>query len=100
MEVVQPPDGEDRPIEDELIGLDPDDPETREFADHLKRMRTNRSGYTVDGYLNGVGDFADSANRAVGHRRLTAVILVGLLLLGALWAIWRAIEFVLTTFFH
>lgn len=97
---VQPPDGDDRPIEDELIGLDPDDPETKEFAEHLERMRANRPGYTVEGYIDGVGDFANSANRLGGHRRLTAVILVGLLLLGALWAAWRTIEFVLGTFVH
>ncbi|HWC81563.1 MAG TPA: hypothetical protein VG756_16555 [Pseudonocardiaceae bacterium] len=86
------------PIEEELIGLDRDDPETKAFAEHLERMRTNRPGYTVEGYVQGVGDFANSANRAVGHRRLTAVILVGLLLLGAGWAIWQTIEFVAGTF--
>jgi hypothetical protein len=85
-------------VEYELIGLDPNDPETRAFAEHLERMRTNHSNYTVEGYLSGVGDFANSANRANGHRRLTAVILVGLLLLGAIWAIWQTLGTVLSTF--
>lgn len=98
------PDERDEPdegpgsVEDELIGLDPDDPETRAFAEHLNRMRTNRPNFTVEGYLDGVGDFADSSNRANGHRRLTAVILVGLLLLGALWAVWQTLGTVWSTF--
>jgi hypothetical protein len=91
---------DDTSIEDELIGLDPDDPETRAFAEHLRRMRNDRPGYTVEGYLRGVGDFANSANRAVGHRRLTALILVGLLLLGAVWAVWQTLGFVIGTFLH
>jgi hypothetical protein len=86
-------------VENELIGLDPDDPETRAFAAHLRRMRTPTNAYTVEGYLRGVGEFANSANRAVGHRRLTAVILVSLLLLGVLYAAWQTLGTVLSTVF-
>ena len=93
-------DGPHDPFDDELIGLDPDDPETRAFAEHLSRMRDPGNRYTVEGYLNGVGEFANSANRANGHRRLMAVILVGLLLLGVAWAVWQTLIDVLGTFAH
>ena len=82
---------------DELVGLDPDDPEAREFAAHLARMRRDRPCYTVEGYLDGVTDFADSANRAQGGRRLGAVVLVLLLLVVAGFLIWEAALFVVTT---
>lgn len=85
-------------IDDELIGLDPDDPETRAFADHLRRMQAPTNSFTVEGYLRGFGEFANSANRANGHRRLTAVIVVGLLLLGVLYAIWETLGTVFSTF--
>jgi hypothetical protein len=91
-------DGDEDPIADELIGLDPDDPETLAFAEHLRRMQTPSSSYTVEGYVRGFSEFANSANRANGHRRLTAVVLVALLLVGVLWAIWQAVGFVLSTF--
>ena len=48
-------------------------------------------GYTVEGYLEGVQDFADSANRTTGHQRLVAVIVVGLILLGVILTIWFAL---------
>ncbi|MGQ0480896.1 MAG: hypothetical protein ACT4O0_07715 [Pseudonocardia sp.] len=84
---------------EELVGLDPDDPEAQAFAAHLDRMQRSRPGFTVEGYLDGVGDFADSANRASGGRRLLAVVLVGLLLLVAGVLIWDALHFVVTTWF-
>jgi hypothetical protein len=87
------------PIADELIGLDPDDPETRAFAEHLRRMRNDRPSFTVEGYLRGVADFADSANRARGGRRLGAVVLVLLLLLVAGYLIADALGFVVSTWF-
>jgi hypothetical protein len=87
------------PIEDELIGLDPDDPETRAFAEHLGRMRNDRPSFTIEGYLHGVSDFADSANRAQGGRRLGAVVLVLLLLLVAVYLIMDALGFVVSTWF-
>jgi hypothetical protein len=91
-------DDDSDPIEDELIGLDPDDPETRAFAEHLRRMQAPTNSFTVEGYLRGVGEFANSANRANGHRRLMAVILVSLLLLGVIWAAWQTIVEVFSTF--
>ena len=90
-------DGED-PIADELIGLDPDDPETRAFADHLRRMQTPSPSFTVEGYVRGIADFANSANRASGHRRLMAVIVVGLILIGVVWAAWQTLGTVFATF--
>ena len=93
-------DGSPDPIADELIGLDPDDPETRAFADHLRRMQTPSNSYTVEGYIRGFGDFANSANRASGHRRLTAVIVVGLILIGVLWAVWETLGTVFSVFGH
>lgn len=83
---------------DELIGLDPDDPETRAFAEHLRRMQTPAPSFTVEGYVRGVGEFANSANRAVGHRRLMAVILVTLILIGVAWTVWRTLGDVVNTF--
>ena len=86
-------------FDDELIGLDPDDPEVQAFAAHLDRQHRVRSSYTVEGYLSDVGDFADSANRLGGHRKLMAAILVLLILLGVTITAWDALVFVVTTFF-
>jgi hypothetical protein len=87
-------------IDDELIGLDPDDPETQAFAAHLERQHRVRPSFTVEGYLSDVGDFADSANRLGGHHKLMAGILVVLILLGVTITAWDALVFVVTTFFH
>ena len=85
--------------DDELIGLDRDDPEVQAFAAHLERTRNaGRPGFTVEGYLAGMGDFADSANRADGLRRLAAVTVTALLLLGALYAVWQVLVVVFSTF--
>lgn len=84
-------------FDDELIGLDPDDPEAQAFAEHLDRMRRDRPAFTVEGYLAGVGDFADSANRAEGGRRWAAVGLVLALLAVAAFVVWEAIMFVMAT---
>ena len=94
----RPPEGAERRFADDLIGLDPADPEARAFAEHLDRMERNRPGFTVEGYLGGVQDFADSANRMGGHRRMTAILLIGLLLLGVLVAVWDTLGLVLDTF--
>lgn len=85
-------------FDDELVGLDPDDPEARAFAAHLDRQQQVRSGYTVEGYLSDVSDFADSANRLGGHYKLMAGILVLLILLGVTITAWDAILFVVATF--
>jgi hypothetical protein len=84
-------------FDDELVGLDPDDPEAKAFAAHLDRMQRNRPGFTVEGYLAGVGEFADSANRAQGGRRWGAVLVVALLLAVAAFLVWEAFMFVVTT---
>jgi hypothetical protein len=93
-----PDDRDEPPLDDELIGLDPDDPETQEFKAHLERQHRLHPGYTVEGYLSGVSDFADSANRLGGHRKLMASILVHLILLGVVITAWDALVYVVTTF--
>jgi hypothetical protein len=84
-----------RQFDDALLGLDPDDPEARAFAAHLDRMQRHDPTFTVEGYLSGVGDFADSANRAEGGRRWSAVLVVLLLLAVAAYVVWDALVFVL-----
>jgi hypothetical protein len=84
-------------FDEELIGLDPDDPEAQAFAAHLDRMRRERPTFTVEGYLDGVREFADSANRAEGGRRWAAVLVVLLLLAAAAYAVWEALVFVVAT---
>ena len=80
------------------MGLDPADPEAQAFAAHLDRLERQRPGFTVEGYLADVGDFADSDNRAAGLRRTVAVVVVGLILVGVLVAVWNALGFMFTTF--
>jgi hypothetical protein len=84
-------------FDDELLGLDPDDPEAQAFAAHLDRMQRQGPTFTVEGYLDGVRAFADSANRAEGGRRWAAVVLVGLLLVVAGYVVVDALMFVVTT---
>jgi hypothetical protein len=91
--------GRSRQFDDELIGLDPDDPDAQAFAAHLDRMQRQRPAFTVEGYLDGVREFADSANRASGGRRWAAVAVALLLLTVAGWAVWEALVFVLGTRF-
>ena len=86
-----------RQFDDELLGLDPHDPEAQAFAAHLDRMQRQRPAFTVEGYLDGVREFADSANRAEGARRWAAVVLVALLLAVALYVAGDALLFVLGT---
>lgn len=78
------------------MGLDPDDPEARAFAEHLDRMQRDRPSFTVEGYLAGVGEFADSANRAEGGRRWAAVLVTVLLLAVAAFVVWEALVFVVS----
>lgn len=84
-------------FDDELLGLDPDDPEAQAFAAHLDRMQRQRPAFTVEGYLDGVGEFADSVNRAEGGRRWAAVLVVLLLLAVAAYLVWDALVFVMLT---
>jgi len=99
VEPGRPGDPADDVVADELIGLDPDDPETLAFAEHLGRMHNDRPSFTVEGYLDGVADFAESANRAQGGRRLGAVVLALLLLGVAAYLIMDALGFVVSTWF-
>ena len=85
------------PFDDELLGLDPDEPDAQAFAAHLDRMQRNRPAFTVEASLQGVGEFADSANRAVGGRRWAAVVVVLLLLAGVVWAAANALGVVWST---
>lgn len=84
-------------FDDELVGLDPDDPDAQAFAAHLDRMQQQQPGFTVEGYLAGVTDFAESANRAEGGRRWAAVLVVLALLVVAAYVAWEALVFVLHT---
>ncbi|ALE84327.1 hypothetical protein [Pseudonocardia sp. HH130629-09] len=83
-------------FDDDLLGLDPEDPEAREFAAHLDRMQRLPS-CSVEGYIRGVGDFAESTNRLRGPRRAAAVAVTVLLLLVAAWVIANAAGFVVAT---
>ncbi|MGH3903271.1 MAG: hypothetical protein ACRDTE_03610 [Pseudonocardiaceae bacterium] len=82
-------------LDDELLGLDRDDPEVQEFSEHLARIHRQRPAFTVEGYLSGITDFADSANRAEGLRRVAAVLVVLLLLLGVAFAVWELATFII-----
>jgi len=96
-----PDDDRSRPsrFDDDLLGLDPDDPEAKAFAEHLDRQERVRPSYTVEGYLADMSDFADSANRLGGHRKLMAAIVVVLILIGVVFAVWQALELILRTYF-
>ena len=85
-------------FDDELLGLDPDDPEARAFAEHLRRQRQVHPSFTVEGYLTDMRDFAASANRLGGHHKLMASILVLLILLGVTVAVWDALVYAVSTF--
>lgn len=86
-------------FQDDLLGLDPADPEARAFAEHLDRVEKVRSGYTVEGYLEDMSDFADGANRLGGHYRLMATLLALLILVGIAVAAWDALGYLLTMVF-
>jgi hypothetical protein len=96
-EVVDPSPERSPRFDDDLIGLDPDDPDAQAFAAHLDRMQQQRPTFTVEGYLDGVRAFADSANRAEGGRRWAAVVLVALLLTVAGYVVYDALVFVMGT---
>ena len=40
-------------FDDDLVGLDPDDPDAQAFAAHLDRMQQQSPTFTVEGYLDG-----------------------------------------------
>lgn len=82
-------------FDDDLVGLDPTDPEARAFAEHLDRMEHSRANYTVEGYLSDMKDFAESANRLGGHYRLMAGIIAVIILLAVAVAAWDALLYLL-----
>lgn len=84
---------------DDFIGLDPHDPEVKAFAAHLKRIENPNAHPTVEGMLEGIDDFAQSANRTGGHRRVVVVAVVLLMLLGVGFTLWNGLVFVLSTIF-
>lgn len=84
---------------DDLIGLDPFDPEARAFAEHLDKMERPNSKATIEGMLEGVEEFAGSANRTEGHRRVVVVLVVLLILIGVAVAVWNSLGFMVNTFF-
>ncbi|MGH3759993.1 hypothetical protein [Actinophytocola sp.] len=84
-------------FDDELLGLDPNDPEARAFAEHLRRQRRVHPSFTVEGYLSDMTDFAASANRLGGHHKLMASILALLILLGVTVAVWDTLGYALST---
>ena len=89
------PEDPDARFHDDLVGLDPRDPEARAFAEHLDRMERSRPSFTVEGALDGIADFAESSNRVGGHYRMVAGLVVLLILLGVAVGAWETISRVL-----
>ncbi|MCO1574892.1 MULTISPECIES: hypothetical protein [unclassified Crossiella] len=84
---------------EDLVGLDPHDPEAQAFAKHLDRIEHAPKPYTVEGYLAGVSEFADSANRVGGGWRLAAVVVTGLILIGLVLTFSGALNTILLFLF-
>lgn len=93
----RPDEQERRRLDEDLIGLDRDDPEVQAFSEHLDRTHRQRPSFTVEGYLSGVSDFAESANRAQGLRRIAAVLAVMLILLMVAGALWEITTVIMST---
>lgn len=75
-------------FDDDLVGLDPDDPEAQEFAAHLDRMERTGPGFTVEESLRGVAEFAEGSNRVGGLRWWVAAMVALLIVAGVLVAAW------------
>jgi hypothetical protein len=73
---------------EDLIGLDPHDPEAQAFAEHLDRMEKTGPTFTIEACLQGMSDFADSSNRLGGSRWFFSAVLVGLIMLGVVVGAW------------
>ncbi|MDV6013362.1 hypothetical protein [Haloechinothrix sp. LS1_15] len=84
--------GPHRRFSEDLVGLDPDDPEAQAFAEHLDRMETSRSAFTVEGALQGVSDFAESSTKLGGRKRQLVSLVVILTLLGFVAMNWETIS--------
>jgi hypothetical protein len=80
---------------DDLVGLDPHDPDAQAFAAHLDRMQRCEPAFTVEASINRVADFAESSHRASGLRWWGAVVVVCLILFGVVFAAWDTIGRVL-----
>jgi hypothetical protein len=80
---------------EDLVGLDPFDPEARAFAEHLDRMERCGPNFTVEASISGVADFADSSNRLGGLRWWISVLVVALIILGVLVAAWDIVSLTL-----
>ncbi|HVV10017.1 MAG TPA: hypothetical protein VHD82_12245 [Amycolatopsis sp.] len=78
-------------FDEELLGLDPADPEAQAFAAHLDRMQRCEPGFTVESSLSRVADFADSSNRAGGLRYWVAALVAALIVFGVVVASWDII---------
>lgn len=81
---------------EDLVGLDPFDPEARAFAEHLDRIERCGPTFTIEACLDGVSDFADSSNRLGGLRWWISAAVVVLMVIGVMVAAWdivgRAIQ--------
>lgn len=78
-------------FDDDLVGLDPSDPEALAFAAHLDRIERVEPTFTVEGSLRGVADFAEGSRRASGLRWWVAAGVVVLIIAGVLVAAWDTI---------
>lgn len=67
---------------EDLVGLDPDDPDAQAFARHLEKMQRADPGYTVESSIRKVADFADSGGRVGGLRWWFAAVIIVLMLFG------------------
>ena len=67
---------------EDLVGLDPDDPDAQAFARHLEKMERVEPGYTVESSIRKVADFADSGSQVGGLRWWFAAVIVLLMLFG------------------
>ncbi len=76
-------------FDDDLVGLDPHDPEAQAFAEHLDRMEKCEPAYTIEASLRGVGEFAEGSNRAGGLRWWVAAAIVVLVVLGVVVTGWH-----------
>ncbi|GAB3375485.1 hypothetical protein [Amycolatopsis echigonensis] len=73
---------------EDLVGLDPYDPEARAFAAHLDRMERTGPTFTVEACLDQVADFAESSSRTGGLRYWVSALVAVLIVLGLLVTAW------------
>lgn len=76
---------------EDLVGLDPYDPEARAFAAHLDRMERTGPTFTVEACLDQVSDFADSSSRAGGLRYWVSALIAALIVLGVIVTAWQIV---------